>query len=294
VQTLMSLARLFRKTRPDIVIAYTAKPVIYGALAARMTGVLRFSAMITGLGFSFIDGPEKSRYVARIITSKLYKVALRYCSVVIFQNPDDRKTFIDLGFLSSETPIGLINGSGVDIGHYQVTQLPEQPVFLMIVREFAEASRLLKQADPSVRTILVGGIDQSPNSISPDEIKVWIANGMEYLGHLDDVRSAISLASVVVLPSYREGTPRSVLEGMAMGRAIITTDTPGCRETVAQNVNGLLVPPRNVAALYGAMKVLAEQKYTVERMAVESRKMAEDKYEGKSVAREIMRLVGAA
>jgi glycosyltransferase involved in cell wall biosynthesis len=160
------------------------------------------------------------------------------------------------------------------------------------IREYAQAAAKLRKAAPDVRTLLVGGLDPSPSSVSQNELDGWVAGGLEYLGQLSDVRPAIAQASVVVLPSYREGTPRSVLEGMAMGRAIITTDAPGCRETVKAGLNGILVLPRNSEALFAAMMSLAGKDGVIERMGCASRQIAEEKYEGKSVARDIMRLAG--
>lgn len=302
VVTLASLIGLFRKTRPDVVIAYTAKPVIYGALAARIAGVPRFAAMITGLGYSFITARGVRRRIARGIVTQLYKIALKRCSTVMFQNPDDRATFAELGLLRDVGTVGIVNGSGVDLQHFQVCPLPPKPVFLMVsrllidkgVREYAEAGYRLRKAMPEVRTLLVGGPDPSSNSVIRDELDGWVTSGLEYLGHLNDVRPAFAQASIVVLPSYREGTPRSVLEGMAMGRAIITTDVPGCRETVKAGLSGILVPPRNSEALFAAMKSLAGNSRAVKSMGRASRHIAEEKYEGKSVARDIMRLAGLA
>jgi glycosyltransferase involved in cell wall biosynthesis len=298
--TLASLANLLRKTRPDAVIAYTAKPVIYGALAARIAGVPRFAAMITGLGYSFVAGPGLKRRIARGVATQLYRIALKRCSTVIFQNPDDRATFAELGLLKGAGTIGVVNGSGVDLKHFEVCPLPPKPAFLLVarlladkgIREFAEAAAKLRELMPGVRTLLAGGPDPSPNSVRQNELDSWVAGGLEYLGHLNDVRPAFAQASVVVLPSYREGTPRSVLEGMAMGRAIITTDAPGCRETVKTGLNGILVPPRNTEALFNAMMSLAGNVRVVKNMARASRQIAEEKYEGKSVARETMRLAG--
>lgn len=300
LNTLASLVGLFRKSRPDIVIAYTAKPVIYGALAARMAGVPRFAAMITGLGYSFVAGSGLKRRVARGFATRLYRIALKRCSAVIFQNPDDRATFAELGLLKGAGTVGIVNGSGVDLQHFQVCPLPLKPVFLMVarlladkgIREYAEAAFKLRKAMPEVRTLLVGGLDPSPNSVKEKELDGWVAGGLEYLGPLNDVRPAFAEASVVVLPSYREGTPRSVLEGMAMGRAIITTDVPGCRETVKAGLNGILVPPRNSEALLSAMMKLVGKEGVVENMGLASRQIAEERYEGKSVARETMRLAG--
>jgi glycosyltransferase involved in cell wall biosynthesis len=298
--TLKSLVKLFRDTKPDAVIAYTAKPVIYGALAARLCGIKNFVAMITGLGYSFVDGPERSRKVARVVVKTLYKLALPSTKVVIFQNPDDRETFKGLKVIGPNQKTGLVNGSGVDITHFKVETLPSSPVFLMIarllldkgVREYAEAARRLKLDFPAVRVLLVGDVDQSPNSVSQDEVQTWRVDGIECMGFLQDVRPAIAEASVVVLPSYREGTPRSVLEGMAMGRAIITTDVPGCRETVVEGENGLLVAPRNADMLYEAMKSLVMSHNKVPEMGARSRQLALDKFEGKMVAKSVMQLAG--
>ena len=300
VVTFASLIGLFRKTRPDVVIAYTSKPVIYGALAARIAGVPHFTAMITGLGYSFIAGSGFRRRAARGMAILLYRIALKRCSAIIFQNPDDRATFAELGLLKGARRVGIVNGSGVDLQHFQLCPLPPKPVFLLVsrlladkgIREFAQAAARLRKALPGVRTLLAGGLDPSPNSIDQKELDGWIADGLEYLGHLSDVRPAIAQASVVVLPSYREGTPRSVLEGMAMGRAIITTDAPGCRETVKAGINGILVPPRNSEALFDAMVSLAGRDTVIESMGRASRQIAEEKYEGKAVAREIIHQAG--
>ena len=298
--TLGSLFCLFREVRPDVIIAYTAKPVIYGALAARIAGVPRFVAMITGLGYAFVSGSDFRRRVARAVAILLYGMALKRCSAIIFQNIDDRATIAELGLLKGVATIGIVNGSGVDIQYFQPCPLPSKPVFLMVsrllvdkgVREYVEAAARLRKMLPEVRTLLVGGIDPSPNSVSQNELSGWVAGGLEYVGHLDDVRPAVAQASVIVLPSYREGTPRSVLEGMAMARAIITTDAPGCRETIKAGVNGILVPPRNSEALFDAMRLLAAKNSVVESMGRASRQIAEEKYEGKSVARDIIRLAG--
>ncbi len=298
--TLTSLVNLFRKTRPEAVIAYTAKPVIYGALAARIAGVPRFAAMITGLGYSFVAGPGLKRRMARGVATQLYRIALKRCSAVIFQNPDDRAIFTELGLLKGAGTIGVVNGSGIDLQHFEVCPLPPKPAFLLVarlladkgIREFAEAAAKLRELMPGVRTLLAGGPDPSPNSVRQYELDSWVAGGLEYLGQLNDVRPAFAQASVVVLPSYREGTPRSVLEGMAMGRAIITTDAPGCRETVKPGLNGILVPPRDSDALFDAMMALAGNNRMVKDMARASRQIAEEKYEGRSVARDTMRLAG--
>lgn len=302
LQTLVALKRLFSEIRPHCIIAYTAKPVIYGAMAARLSRVPKFSAMITGLGYSFVDGKGLKRRVARLCATLLYRMALKSASTIIFQNPDDLQAFQELRLLPAQSTLGIVNGSGVDLNYFKKCHLPGKPIFLMIarllidkgIREYAAAAENLRKKHPSVRTLLVGGFDPSPNSVTQAELDGWVANGLEYFGYVDDVRPLIALASVIVLPSYREGTPRSVLEGMAMGRAIITTDAPGCRETVQPGLNGVLVEPRNAEALFAAMEALAQNHTMVETMGNASYKIAKDKYEGKSVAHAIMQLSGIA
>lgn len=201
--------------------------------------------------------------------------------------------FQELGILQPHTPVSVVNGSGVDLASFAVKPLPDGAAqgavrFLFIgrllgdkgAREYAEAARLLKRNHPQVRCALVGWIDSNPNAITQEELDAWLVDGsIEFLGRLADVRPAIAACSVYVLPSYREGTPRTVLEAMAMGRAIITTDAPGCRETVVPGDNGFLVPVQDVNALAQAMRRFVEDPALQLSMGARSRKMAEDKYD---------------
>jgi glycosyltransferase involved in cell wall biosynthesis len=290
----------FRKSRPNAVLAYTAKPVIYGMLASRLAGVQTRAALITGLGFAFTEGTGFKRKLARIIAWTLYRLALPRATTIIFQNPDDLALFKSLGLISRQQRVEIVNGSGVDLKHFARVPLPEKPVFLMIarllvdkgVREYAEAAVALKAERPDAAVRLVGWLDKSPGAVSAAELDQWQKAGLEFLGRLDDVRPAIAKASVIVLPSYREGTPRSVLEGMAMGRAVITTDAPGCRETVAEGVNGLLVPPRDAASLAKAMIRLAQNPETIRKMGEASYRIAQTKYEAGAVALDTLRKAG--
>lgn len=246
IATLRELRLLVRRLHPDVTIAYTILPIVLGALAAEGADSSRFVALITGVGYPFTRGREPKRLLSRAIAIILYRRALRKADVAIFQNNDDRRDFRKLRLLPSTLPTGLINGSGVDINHFKPAKLPEGLSFLMIarflkgkgIREYGEAAKKLKQSHPQVRIALAGWMDHSPDSISPAELGSIVASGVQLIGKLDDVRQAISSAAVYVLPSYREGTPRSVLEAMAMARAIITTDAPGCRETVVHGQNG--------------------------------------------------------
>jgi glycosyltransferase involved in cell wall biosynthesis len=287
------LISFLRRENPGALIAYTAKPVVYGLLASRFAGIAHTGAMITGLGFAFTEGPGLRRRIARFVAGALYRLAFRRATCVVFQNEDDKALFVSNGFVPVRLKPTIVNGSGVDLDAFKPTPLPERPVFLMVsrllgakgVREYAAAARNLREKCPEARTLLVGWIDKSPDAVSADDLKQWQIEGMEYLGKLQDVRSAIASANVVVLPSYREGTPRSVLEGMAMGRAIITTDVPGCRMTVEDGVNGYKVPARDADSLANAMIQLASNKALRETMGRQSRQRVSKLYESRSVAR---------
>jgi glycosyltransferase involved in cell wall biosynthesis len=285
--TLKRLQAAFAELRPDAVIAYTIKPVTLGVLAARKAGVPTVVALVTGLGFAFTEGGGLKRRLSRIAASLLYRLALRRSSLAVFQNPDDLGFFRDSGILPEGANIALVNGSGIDLERFRQAPLPREPKFLMIarllgdkgLREYGTAAAALKRKYPQAVFELVGYFDQSPDSISSEELSAMVGGGVEFLGRMDDVRPAIERASVYVLPSYREGTPRSVLEAMAMGRPIVTTDAPGCRETVEHGANGYLVPPRNSEALAAAMERFILSPETMSEMGACSRRIAEQKFD---------------
>lgn len=288
LSALFALRTLMRQIRADYVLGYTIKPVIYGSLAAWIAGVKHRFALITGLGYAFTGEAAGLRKLLRILIQQLYRFSLSRNRLVFFQNPDDEALFRELSLLKPAIPSCVVNGSGVDVAEYTMAVLPEKPSFLLIarllgdkgVREYAQAASLVKQRFPGVSFRLVGWIDDNPDAISRAELDAWITAGtIDFLGKLSDVRPAISDSSVYVLPSYREGTPRTVLEAMAMGRAVITTDAPGCRETVVDGDNGYLVPVQDVSALAAAMIKLVESPPRVTAMGARSRQMAEDKYD---------------
>ena len=262
LRSLTAYRRLFRKLRPDAYLGYTAKPVIYGITAAWMAGVPRRVAMITGLGYGFQG--DSRRALLRAVVANLYRGALRRATNVIFQNPDDLQTFQSLRLLWPLSRISVVNGSGVDLARFKPHSLPEGPlVFLMIarllgdkgVREYVNAARVIAREHPGVRFLLVGPREPGPDAIPASELAEWVEEGViEHLGEQRDVRPALVACSVYVLPSYREGTPRSVLEAMATGRPVITTDAPGCRQTVEDGVNGFLVEPKSASAVASAMR----------------------------------------
>lgn len=301
LSVLFALCKLMRQIHVDYVLGYTIKPVIYGSLAAWMVGVKNRFALITGLGYAFTGAATGLRKVLRTLIQQLYRFSLSRNRLVFFQNPDDEALFRQLSLLKPAIPSRVVNGSGVDVAEYTVAALPEKPSFLLIarllgdkgVREYAQAAALVKQRFPDVMFRLVGWIDDNPDAISQVELDAWIAAGtVEFLGKLSDVRPAISESSVYVLPSYREGTPRTVLEAMAMGRAVITTDAPGCRETVVDGDNGFLVPVQDVSALAESMIKLIENREQAAAMGARSRQMAEEKYDVHKVNAVMLREMG--
>jgi glycosyltransferase involved in cell wall biosynthesis len=299
-RSIMELRRHLRAIRPDVLISYTIKPVIAGAMAGRAEGVPRIVSLITGAGYAFTGGLEPKRLISRAAAIALYRLALRKSDVVVFQNPDDEGLFRHLHLIGNRQNVARIAGSGIDLAYFAPTPLPERPAFLMIarllkdkgVREYVEAACRLKQEYPQVAVRLVGYLDSSPDSVSQADLEAFRNGGGEFLGRLSDVRPALAEASVYVLPSYRVGTPRSVLEAMAMGRAIITTDAPGCRETVEEAVNGFLVPPRDADALYRAMTRFVRNRQLAATMGRESRKLAELKFDVERVNSDLIGLAG--
>lgn len=295
------LRRLIGELRPDLVFSYTIKPVILGALAARSRGVPTVVSLITGVGYAFTgDGGSIGRRIARRAAALLYRAALARSDLVLFQNNDDRQLFRKLGMLAETTRSEVVSGSGVDLARFAPAPLPEQPSFLMIarllwdkgIREFGAAVRRLRLEHPDVPVALAGYLDPSPDSLTQAELDQLVAEGLQFHGKLEDVRPALAACSVYVLPSYREGTPRSVLEAMAMGRPVITTDTVGCRETVVDGVNGFLVPVRDADALYTAMKRFIDDPSLVAPMGAASLAMVRQRFDADRVSADILRHVG--
>ena len=280
---------LRRKIKPISVLSYNIKSVIYGSLAAKLARVSYCYALITGLGFAFTGKPKAKRALAQKAARTLYRMALKRTDCVFFQNPDDQLLFTTLNILPQGACFEIVNGSGVDLTYFEVTPIPVRPVvFLLIarllgdkgVREYVSAAAEVKKRYPETIFRIVGYLDENPDCISVDEVTEWGSEGViQYLGILEDVRPAISDSSVYVLPSYREGMPRTVLEAMSMGRPIITTNAPGCRETVVEGVNGFLVPVKAVAELAAAMEKFVLEPQLINLMGARSRKFAEEKFD---------------
>lgn len=297
-----SLKAIMAKHRPAKVFCYGLKPIGYGVPAARLAGVRDCYAMITGLGHLFTTGGLKNR-VLKLGARSLYALSLSQCRAVFFQNRDDLEELGAFLPFVARRRLHLTAGSGVNIERFAPQPaLPERPTFLFIGRllkekgisEFVVAARIVRQERPDVRFVAVGPLDVSlPHSIAEAELRAWIEAGdVEFVGHVADVRGWLGRASAIVLPSYREGTPRAVLEAMSVGRAVITTDAPGCRETTCEGVNGFLVPVRDHAALATAIGVLASDRDMLERMGRESRRLVEERFDVRKVNAAILAHMG--
>ncbi len=281
-----ALRRLIHRESIDLVLGYTIKPCIWGSLAASSEGVESVS-LITGLGYAFTGRGGLKTRVTRAVAVRLWRLATAANRRVVFQNSDDLADFAAAGALGDVSKAGLVAGSGVDLGEFPRQPLPPTARFLMVsrllgnkgVREYAEAAVRLLRSGVDASFALAGYFDEGPDGIDREELSRWRASGLDYLGPLEDVRPALAHCSIFVLPSYREGTPRSVLEAMATGRPIITSDAPGCRQTVADGESGLLVRPRDIGALAEAMQRLASDAALRSRMAEASWRRAKAIYD---------------
>lgn len=286
------LALLLRQLKPDVSLGYFIKPVTYGTIAAWLAGVPRRFAMIEGLGYVFIGGEERQglrRRLLRALVTRLYRFALSRTEKVFFLNADDISEFVDSGLVDRRKAVKL-GAIGVDLDAWNPAPPVVAPLtFVMTARllrekgvvEYAEAARLVKTKHPETRFILLGALDSNPGVIARSEAEGWVREGLlEWPGHVP-VRPWLAQASVYVLPSYREGVPRSTQEAMAMARPVITTDVPGCRETVRDGVNGFLVPARDPEALAAAMLRFVENPELVVTMGPASRAMAEESFDAR-------------
>lgn len=301
---LIALTRLLRRLSLDASFAYFIKPAIYGSLAARLAGVPRRLAMIEGAGYVFADDAPLSlrRRVLRGLVTHLYRVALRSAERVFFLNRDDVDLFV-AARMASPAQLVELPGIGVDLAHFASSPPPDgPPLFLLVarmlahkgVREFVEAARRVRAQHPQARFVLLGSPDANPASVPEAELRAWHEQGVvEWQPFVADVRPWLAAASVLVLPSwYREGVPRSIQEAMAAGRAVITTDTPGCRDTVLPGETGFLVPPRDGEALVAALMRFVENAGLAARMGAAARQRAEARYDVHVINARILAAMG--
>lgn len=299
-KTLAELRTAYSELRPDLILAYTIKPIVWGGIAARHAHGSKFFALVTGLGYAF-QGSSLKRRLLKTLVVYLYWFALKRAEAVIFQNNDNRDLFIKHRIVPA-AKCHVVSGSGVNMSEYPLTPLPAGPAhFLLIarllgekgIREFCEAAKQVKSTYPEAKFSIVGPEDPSPDGIPIEEIESWHKSGtICFHGATSDVRPFLNDCHIYTLPSYHEGMPRTVLEAMAMGRPILTTDVVGCRETVEQGVNGFLVPNADSDALAERMIWFIENRDQWQAMGDASRKIVEDRFDVNKVNAEMLGIMG--
>lgn len=294
LRTLYALYALFKRVRPDLVHLVTIKPVLYGGIAARLAGVPAMVAAISGLGFVFLGQGIGARLL-RAAVVPLYRWALGHPnSRVIFQNGSDAQVLRTLGAVRPAQVV-MMRGSGVDLDAYPCLPPPPLPVVVSMaarlladkgVREFVQAARLLRERGVAVRMQLAGSADPgNPASIADAEIAAWREEGaVDMLGESAGVARLYAGSHVVALPSYREGLPKALAEAAACGRAVVTTDVPGCRDAIEPDVTGLLVPVRNAPALADAIARLVLDATLRQAMGEAGRRLAEQDFDVRKIA----------
>jgi len=300
-KSIFEIYKIIKNSKPNIVVSYTAKPVIYSGLILKFFPKISYYPMITGLGFAFTKIDSFKQIIFKNLMVYLYRIGLKSSEKIIFQNKDDQSYFFESKIISKKNVSYIVNGSGVDLNTYPISLLPSNKVFLMIsrllvdkgVREYVQAAKIVRSHFSDVIFQLAGYLDENPSAISERELRSWINEGdIQYLGEVKSVQSILKNCRYYVLPSYREGTPRSILEALSTGRPIITTDVPGCRETVIHNKNGLLVPAKNPFALANAMMSLIKEKdEVIKKMAHESYIIANNKYKINKVNQSILKIM---
>lgn len=299
------LRKILKDIEPDMVLTCFVKPVIFASLAAKLAGIKKRVGMIEGLGYAFTPSTEKKGLKAKIIKClqiQLYKIALPTLDKVLFLNPDDqRDLLIENNIKVKSTEI--LGGIGVNLDYYRYFEpkIKSDVSFIFLGRllrekgifEFLEAAKVVKKEKPNTQFLVLGQIDkQNPTAMSEEKLQEYIdANIIEYLGYVKNVPDYIEKVDVFVLPSYREGVPKSTQEAMAMGKVILTTDVPGCRETVVDGVNGFLVPLFSAEKLAEKMLELINKPILVRSMGIESRRIAEEKFDVRKVNKRIISIL---
>lgn len=300
------LAKKLEKIQPDLVLSYFAKPVIFGTFAAKIAGVSKIFAMLEGLGYTFTEQPEglsrKAKIIRRIQVA-LYRLSLPLANKVIFLNPDDPKDLLEQYHIKVKQ-VEILGGIGLDLSEYPYSPVyvSENIRFLFIgrllkekgIHEFIAAAKQVRHRFPNTIFTVLGAIDEvNPGALSQQELDTYIQSGLiEYPGQVSNVVEWIMNSQVFVLPSYREGVPRSTQEAMAIGRPVITTDVPGCRETVIDGVNGFLIPVWNSEKLAERMIYFIENSQEIARMGNESYRIAQQKFDVSKVNQRLIQILG--
>ncbi len=301
------LSKKIREIKPDLVFSYFSKPVIFGTIAAKLAKVPKIVGMLEGLGYTFTQQPEgldKKTALIKKVQILLYKLALPHLDTLIFLNPDDPKDLVN-EYAINVRKVEILGGIGLNLKEYPYQTIVnlQQPInFLFIgrllkekgIHDFLNAAKIVKEKYPETQFTVLGAIDpHNLGALKQSELDELIAsNIINYPGHVNNVKDWVASSHVFVLPSYREGVPRSTQEAMAIGRSIITTDVPGCRETVVNGVNGFLVPKWNPEALAEKMIYFIEHPQQVKKMGDESYKMAIDKFDAEKVNQRLMNILG--
>jgi glycosyltransferase involved in cell wall biosynthesis len=292
------LVALYRRIRPNVVHHVAIKPILYGTLAAWMARVPVIINAFAGLGYTFTN--ERSKMLRGLVRMALRGAMKGIHSIVLVQNRDDRALLVREGIVS-DARIRLIAGSGLDLGRYSLAAAPSGVPLIALparmlwdkgIREFVEAARMVKARFPEARFVLVGRRDDhNPAAIPQETLAEWVKEGtVEWWGHQDDMVKVYHAASIIVLPSYREGLPKVLLEAAGCGRALVSTDVPGCREICRDRVNGLLVPVRDVHALSAAMTWLLEHPSERTAMGRAGHDMVAREYSTQGIVRETLAL----
>jgi glycosyltransferase involved in cell wall biosynthesis len=308
--TFFTILRELQRFRTDVILPYTMKPIIFGLIAARLAGVSERYALFTGLGYAFSEeNPSGRRRLLRFVAIKLYWLALRGVDRIFVFNSAEEADLRRFKLAPLTSPIIQVPGSGIDLDHFNFVPLPQGRItFLMIsrllkskgVNTFVEAARILREKGVEADLRLLGPLDTNPDSYSRNDLEALQVEGLvKYLGETHDVRPFITAASVIVLPAiHREGMPRAVLEGMSMGRPAITTDVPGCAESVIDGESGFIIPSGDSHALAATMQRFLDQPDLAEKMGLAARKRAEDIFDvhlvNKTLLENMDLLTGAA
>ena len=307
IKATYELSKKIKKISPDIVFSYFSKPVIFGTLAAKLAKVPKVIGMLEGLGYTFTDQPSGLNKKTKLIKSVqvlLYKLALPQLDKIIFLNPDDPKNLLETYHIKVKQ-VDILGGIGLDLDEYNyqpIENIDSSINFLFIgrmlkekgIHDFIAAAKIVKQSHPDVQFTVLGAIDPfNPGALQQSELDRLISlNIINYPGQVDNVQKWIADSHVFVLPSYREGVPRSTQEAMAVGRAVITTDVPGCRETVIDGVNGFLVEKWNHQALAEKMIYFIEHPEQIKKMGYESYKIAQEKFDAEKVNKRLINMLG--
>lgn len=295
ISLILKLVKILKNIKPDIFLSYTIKPNIYGSIAASIAGVKKILAMMTGAGTIFRNDNSRLKKIKGVV-KPLYKLAFSKCETVFFLNEDDVELFKEESIVRNQKVV-VLGSSGINLNHFTKKEIKNEDTFLFLARlikdkgiyEFIEAAKIAKNKRPSMKFVIVGSFDSNPTAVTPNQLEEWVEEGIvDYRGATDDVRPYIESSYVVVLPSYHEGQGRVLAEAMAMGRAVITTDVSGCRQTVDHGKAGFLVPKMNSQALANKMMELYDDKSLTKKMAKRGYRRAIEYYDVEKINKKII------